>query len=107
MASAADEFLKTVLRSGLLAKAEVQTALGNVPVANLQDAQAIADQFVQLGLLTQFQATKLLQGASVGLQLGPYRILTPMTLSCFTLLAETAWIPGAISLRTSWSISRP
>lgn len=78
MASAADEFLKTVLRSGLLMKADLQTALANVPVANLQNAQAIADQFVQLGLLTQFQATKLLQGASVGLQLGPYRILTPI-----------------------------
>lgn len=78
MASAADEFLKTVLRSGLLAKADLQTALANVPVDKLQSAQAIADQFVQLGLLTQFQAGKLLQGASVGLQLGPYRILTPI-----------------------------
>jgi len=78
MESAADEFLKTVLRSGLLTKADLQTALANVPVAGLQDAQAIADQFVHLGLLTQFQATKLLQGASVGLQLGPYRILTPI-----------------------------
>src|SRR5262245_14828324 len=78
MASAADEFLKTVLRSGLLAKDDLQTALANVPVADLQNAQAIADQFVHLGLLTQFQASKLLQGASVGLQLGPYRILTPI-----------------------------
>ncbi|MCI0680833.1 MAG: serine/threonine protein kinase [Gemmataceae bacterium] len=78
MASAADEFLKTVLRSGLLTKADLQTALANVPVAGLQDAQAIADQLVHLGLLTQFQVGKLLQGASFGLQLGPYRILTPI-----------------------------
>ncbi len=78
MATAADEFLKTVLRSGLLSKADLQTALEGVPVARQQDAPAIADHLVQCGLLTQFQGAKLLQGASVGLQLGRYRILTPI-----------------------------
>src|SRR5262249_6911377 len=78
MASAADEFLKNVLRSSLLSKAELQTALEDVPVAHLQDAPAIADHLVLRGLLTQFQAAKLLQGASFGLQLGPYRVLTPI-----------------------------
>ena len=78
MASAADEFLTTVLRSGLLSKADLQTALEGVPVTRLQDAPALADHLVQRGLLTQFQGVKLLQGASVGLQLGPYRVLTPI-----------------------------
>ena len=78
MASAADEFLKSVLRSSLLSKAELQAALQDVPVAYLQDAPALADHLVQRGLLTQFQAAKLLQGAAFGLQFGPYRILTPI-----------------------------
>jgi serine/threonine protein kinase len=78
MASVADDFLKVVLRSGLVSRPDLQTALQSVPVAQLQDAQALADHLVGLGLLTQFQTVKLLQGASVGLQLGPYRVLTPI-----------------------------
>jgi serine/threonine protein kinase len=76
--AASDDFLKTVLRSELLGEHEIQAALESVPVADLQNDRALADHFVQLGLLTQFQASKLLQGASIGLQLGPYRILTPI-----------------------------
>lgn len=76
--AATDDFLKTVLRSELLGEQEIQAALESVPVADLQNDRALADHFVQLGLLTQFQASKLLQGASIGLQLGPYRILTPI-----------------------------
>jgi len=76
--AATDDFLKTVLRSELLGEQEIQAALESVPVADLQNDRALADHFVQLGLLTQFQASKLLQGASIGLQLGHYRILTPI-----------------------------
>jgi serine/threonine protein kinase len=78
MPLSADDFLKTVMRSGLLTKPELEGALATVPAAQLQDAQALADHLVALGKLTSFQATKLLQGASVGLKLGPYHILTPI-----------------------------
>ena len=78
MASAAEVFVKVVLRSGVASKAALQAALDNVPAEALQDAAALADHLVRFGLLTQFQATKLLQGASVGLTLGPYKILTPI-----------------------------
>ncbi len=78
MASAADAFLKAVLRSGIVGKAALQAALDNVPVEALQDAPGLADQLIRFGLLTQFQASKLLQGASTGLVLGPYKVLTPI-----------------------------
>jgi serine/threonine protein kinase len=78
MPPSADDFLKTVLRSGLLTKPDLQTALATVPVAELGDAQALADHLVQLGKLTPFQAAKLLLGAAIGLTLGPYHVLTPI-----------------------------
>jgi serine/threonine protein kinase len=78
MASSADDFLKTLLRSGLVETAHVQAGLASLPKGHRQDPQALAQHFVHIGLLTQFQASKLLQGVTLGLQLGPYRILTPI-----------------------------
>ncbi|MCS7045285.1 MAG: serine/threonine protein kinase [Gemmataceae bacterium] len=78
MALALEDFLKTVQRSGLLGPEQLQSALKNIPAPEQARAEAVAQRLVQFGLLTQFQANKLLQGASIGLQLGPYRILTPI-----------------------------
>ncbi len=38
----------------------------------------LADYFVRIGVLTQFQASKLLQGAERGLILGSYQMLSPL-----------------------------
>jgi serine/threonine protein kinase len=49
-----------------------------VPADRLADAQHVADHLVKIGKLSRFQATKLLQGATLGLVLGPYHVLSPI-----------------------------
>src|ERR1043166_515024 len=78
MDQAVDSFLKTVLRSGLLNREQLQTALRAVPRDRLGNPQELADQLIKLGKLSPFQAHKLLQGAALGLMLGPYQIQTPI-----------------------------
>jgi serine/threonine protein kinase len=78
MDQAVDTFLKTLLKSGLLNRAQLQTALRAVPEKCRENAQELADQFIKQGKLSRFQAHKLLQGAALGLMLGPYQILTPI-----------------------------
>jgi eukaryotic-like serine/threonine-protein kinase len=75
---AVDDFLKTVLRSGLLNREQLQSALRHVPRELRDDAQGLADQLVKQGKLVRFQAQKLLQGAALGLMLGPYQLRTPI-----------------------------
>jgi serine/threonine protein kinase len=75
---AAEEFLRHVLRSRLLARDELQAALRGVPRDRRDDAGALADHLVRAGKLTRFQSSKLLKGASGGLIIGPFRILTPL-----------------------------
>jgi len=41
-------------------------------------ASVLADQLVARGILTHFQASKLLQGRWIGLIVGPYRVLAPL-----------------------------
>src|SRR5260370_952153 len=77
-AKSADAFLRTVLRSGLLDRATLQTDLRAVPLDQRGDAEALAEQLIKIGKLTRFQAVKLLTGASVGLVLGPFHILAPI-----------------------------
>jgi serine/threonine protein kinase len=74
----ADAFLRTVLRSGLLDRATLQTELRAVPLDQRGDAEALAEQLIKIGKLTRFQAVKLLTGASIGLVLGPFQILAPI-----------------------------
>jgi serine/threonine protein kinase len=70
--------LRTVLRSRLLDRAQLQEALRGVPPAQRQDPQALADYLVKAGKLSRFQAGKLLQGTALGLVLGPYQVLAPV-----------------------------
>jgi len=78
MEQAVDTFLKTLLKSGLLNREQLQTVLRAVPETCRDNAQELADQLIKLGKLSRFQAHKLLQGAALGLMLGPYQILTPI-----------------------------
>lgn len=73
-----DDFLRTILKSGLLEREQLGQALRAVAADRRSDPVAVAEHLVHAGLLTRFQARKLLQGAHGGLKLGPYRLLTPI-----------------------------
>src|SRR5438445_5642351 len=75
---AVDDFLKTVLRSGLLNREQLQSALRAVPKQFRDDPQELAGQLVKLGTLSQFQVKKLFERAIVGLMLGPYQLRAPI-----------------------------
>ncbi len=73
-----DDFLKTVLRSGLLDREQLQTALRTVPTEVRKDPRAVAEHLIKTGKLSRFQARKLLEGTAVGLKLGPFQVLAPI-----------------------------
>jgi serine/threonine protein kinase len=73
-----DRFLRCVLRSGLLGRDELQSALRDVPKPQRSDPEALAEHLVRSGKLSRFQADKLLRGASRGLLLGHYQVLAPI-----------------------------
>ncbi len=74
-----DEFLKTILRSGLLSRDQLKAALANIP-SGVKDggANAVSELLIKTGKLSRFQAHKLLQGQHRGLVLGNYQILAPL-----------------------------
>jgi serine/threonine protein kinase len=76
--SAVDDFLRKVLRSGLLDREQLQTTLRTLPTDRREEVSAIAEHLISRGKLTRFQVFKLHQGITVGLTLGPYHILTPL-----------------------------
>jgi serine/threonine protein kinase len=73
-----DGFLKTVLRSGVLARGELCEVLRTLPLDQRQNPEAVADHLVGAGKLSRFQAGKLLRGMAVGLVLGPFHVLAPI-----------------------------
>jgi serine/threonine protein kinase len=75
---AVDDFLKTVLRSGLLDREQLQQTLRTVPVDQRDDPDVLAAHLVKAGKLTRFQSRKLLQGTALGLVLGPFQVLAPI-----------------------------
>jgi serine/threonine protein kinase len=75
---AVDGFLKTVLRSRLLERDQLEAALQMLPTEERDDPDAVARHLVRAGYLSSFQAHKLLQGTARGLLLGPYQILAPI-----------------------------
>jgi serine/threonine protein kinase len=73
-----DTFLKTVLRSGLLNREQLRTALRDVPREQRGSPEDLAGHLIKAGKLSRFQASKLLEGATVGLRLGPYQVQAPI-----------------------------
>jgi serine/threonine protein kinase len=71
-------FLKTVLKSGLLDRSQLQEALRDVPKDQRDDPRALADHLVRKGKLSRFQAGKLLRGSGRGLLLDHYQVLAPI-----------------------------
>jgi serine/threonine protein kinase len=76
MSAAVDAFVRTILRSGLLGREQLQATLRTVPQGDREDARRIAEHLIRTGKLTRFQAQKLLQGITVGLVIGPYQLET-------------------------------
>ncbi len=76
--SAVDDFLRKVLRSGLVKRDELRTTLRTMPIERREEVVAIADHLIRADKLTRFQTHKILQGVTVGLVLGPYHLLTPL-----------------------------
>jgi serine/threonine protein kinase len=73
-----EEFLRIVLRSGLLTKDQLQEALRPLPVDQRGKINAVAEHLVKIGKLSRFQARKLFQGNYRGLVLGSFQILAPI-----------------------------
>ncbi len=73
-----DAFLRLVLRSGLLDRAQLQGALRNLPLEGRDRTDAVAEHLVRAGKLSRFQARKLLRGTCLGLVLGPFQVLAPI-----------------------------
>ncbi len=71
-------FLKTVLKSRLLDREQLQEALRDVPKSQRDDARALADHLIRKGKLSRFQAVKLLNGHGRGLLLEHYQVLAPI-----------------------------
>ncbi len=70
-----DEFLRRVLRSGLMNQRQLDEALSTL---NPTDPETLASALVTAGKLSRFQARKLLQGKTRGLIIGPYHVLAPI-----------------------------
>ena len=66
-------FLAQVRQSGLLTDEELMKAEKHLPVSNR--GRSIARNFIEKGLLTRFQAERLLVGRTAGFLLGQYRVL--------------------------------
>jgi serine/threonine protein kinase len=75
---AVEDFLKTILRSGLLDREQLQQSLRAVPPEQRGDPEVVANHLVRTGQLTRFQSRKLLQGTPGGLVLGPFQVLAPV-----------------------------
>jgi serine/threonine protein kinase len=71
-------FLQTLHQSGLLSREQIRDALAACPAEAQTNAARLAEYCVASGLLTRFQADKLLEGVTVGLVLGPYHVLSPI-----------------------------
>ncbi len=74
----AEEFLDLLRRSGLVEKGQLQDALheqADVGGSATGDVDALVDRLIDCGLITRWQADKLLEGRHKGFFLGKYKLL--------------------------------
>ena len=77
MSQAVDAFLKTILRSGLLDRNQLQDGLRAMPTGQRDQPEAVAEHLIKTGKLTRFQSEKLLKGTARGLMLGHFQSWPP------------------------------
>ena len=74
-----DQFLDLLRRSNLVEKEQVNRALAGLkkqaPPDQLADTEFVANQLVESGLITRWQADKLVEGRHRGFFLGKYKLL--------------------------------
>jgi serine/threonine protein kinase len=72
-----DKFLELLKRSGLVEKDQLSRALAELKAdgQNVPSADDLAARLIERGLLTRWQADKLLEGKSKGFFLGKYKLL--------------------------------
>ncbi|MBW3600291.1 MAG: serine/threonine protein kinase [Planctomycetes bacterium] len=70
-------FLAVVKRSGVVSEEELQRSLATLRErgVTLDDPEALAQALIDSGVITRWQADKMLQGKHKGFFLGPYRLL--------------------------------
>lgn len=78
MAVSVDDFLRAVLKSGVLERDRLHAILQKMPATGREQSKSVAEFLIKKKSLTPFQAKKLLEGGSTGLKLGPYIIQTPI-----------------------------
>ncbi|MSR31929.1 MAG: serine/threonine protein kinase [Gemmataceae bacterium] len=70
------EFILSLVRSHLLEKAEIVSLFNGLDKSIAEDPEKIANHLVRQGVLTRFQADKVLAGKSRGLALGQFQVLS-------------------------------
>jgi serine/threonine protein kinase len=78
VARTADQFLDALRASRLLRPRELESALAALTADDRQAGPALAAALIRRGVLTKFQAQKILAGAIKGLVVGPYQLLAPL-----------------------------
>jgi response regulator RpfG family c-di-GMP phosphodiesterase len=70
-----DEFLNSLESSRLLGPDELESFLHKHPELRDQDTPALVESLVEHGLLSDYQASRLLAGRTFGLAIGNYRVI--------------------------------
>jgi len=70
-----DEFLDLLEASRLLARGELDGFLARHPELRDRDTPALVESLVERGLLSDYQASRLLAGRTFGLAIGNYRVV--------------------------------
>jgi len=70
------ELINCILRSGLLSPDQLRCLHEDATPRFVDQPQAAVEYLVQSGLLTPYQAGKILRGVTAGLSFGPFRIRT-------------------------------
>ena len=75
----AARFVELMIRSGLVSAERLSMILTELGYeTSSSSARALADRLIERGILTHFQAAKLLRGRWFGLVVGSYRVLAPL-----------------------------
>jgi serine/threonine protein kinase len=110
----ATRFVELIGRSGLVPADRLPTILGELGYdasSPAWTAPVLADRLVARGILTHFQASKLLKGRWIGLVVGPYRILSPLGRGGMGLvflaqdqrrIPDVAWSGEGGGMQTPW-----